>query len=110
MAKPMRSERVVTMAQQMVRLADEAWQTQVAEEVAEAVQQSGERLCFGYFHLARQMKVTRHAGAKPGAEEQDRQKPIHEAAHKELAFDTSGRTVVVCETSWIPALAKPGLS
>jgi hypothetical protein len=37
------------------------------KEATEAVQQSGERLCFGYFHLTRQMKVTRPPGRIPGA-------------------------------------------
>jgi hypothetical protein len=37
------------------------------KEATETVQQSGKRLCFGYFHLTRQMKVTRPPGRLPGA-------------------------------------------
>ena len=40
---------------------------------------NGEPLCFGYFHLARQMKVTRLPGRLPGADEQARKK------HREAA-------------------------
>ena len=37
------------------------------------------RLCFGYFHLTRQMKVTRPPGRNPGAPAGRQKKPIREA-------------------------------
>ena len=55
------------------------------KEAAEAVQQSGERLCFGYFHLTRQMKVTRPAGARPGAPAGRQKKQLREAGKEQRA-------------------------
>ena len=60
-----------------------------AETCIHTVRPNGERLCFGYFHLARQMKVTRPPGRNPGADEQVRQKYRREAARAERGFDTS---------------------
>ena len=47
------------------------------------------RLCFGYFHLTRQMKVTRPPGRLPGAPAGRQKNHPREAAHKEQDFDTS---------------------
>ncbi|MEO8154979.1 MAG: hypothetical protein ABI605_18085 [Rhizobacter sp.] len=85
------------MAQQMVRLADVAWQTQVAEEAAEAVQQSEERLCFGYFHLARQMKVTRPPGRNPAPKNKSGRSHNAQRQQKDL--------LKIIQPFWIPAFA-----
>ena len=62
-----------------VRPADVAWRRQVAS-CHLAARPNGKRLCFGYFHLARQMKVTRPPGRNPGSGRTQRERADRDSA------------------------------